>query len=330
LFSLIYSYQDAKMVLKCRFYRRKYPRVDEVVMANVVSVTNVLIHVQLPQYDNIQGIVLLSEVSRRRIRSINNHLRVGTKEPLIVVNVDEEHGNIDLSKRRISSQSEVEACEAEYAKRKTIASILGRVAELLKYESEEQLEALVAKTAWHFDVKHIGGAYQAFSEAVADPSIFDACGLEKRTQEVLVSTVQSRMIRQAVTVRGLFEINCYTYEGIDAIKHALKKGLEWNCEEYPLSINLVKSPLYKITITTLDSTGGVRFINDVLAAVREAIESRSGKFTLVMAPNVDDGGGVDEADKVEEYCDDGAEKQDEDSGYLSPPDDFEVEHEEEN
>ena len=68
----------------------------------------------------------MSEVSRRRIRSINNHLRIGTKEPLIVVNVDEEHGNIDLSKRRISSQSEVEACEAEYAKRKTIASILGK------------------------------------------------------------------------------------------------------------------------------------------------------------------------------------------------------------
>ena len=46
--------------------------------------------------------ILLSELSRRRIRSIQKLIRVGRNEVVVVLRVDKEKGYIDLSKRRVS------------------------------------------------------------------------------------------------------------------------------------------------------------------------------------------------------------------------------------
>lgn len=50
-----------------------------------------------------------------------------------------------------------------------VASILRHVGEILKFETDEELEDLFEKTAWLFDEKYkaTGGAYEAFKHAVA-------------------------------------------------------------------------------------------------------------------------------------------------------------------
>lgn len=45
------------------------------------------------EYDNIEGMILLSELSRRRIRSIQKLIRVGRNEVVVVLRVDREKGS---------------------------------------------------------------------------------------------------------------------------------------------------------------------------------------------------------------------------------------------
>ena len=59
--------------------------------------------------------ILLSELSRRRIRSINKLVRVGRDECAVVVRVDQEKGYIDLSKRRLSDEEKVK-CANKFEK----------------------------------------------------------------------------------------------------------------------------------------------------------------------------------------------------------------------
>jgi hypothetical protein len=54
----------------CRFYEAKYPDIDELVMVNVKQIADMGAYVKLLEYDDIDGMVLLSELSRRRIRSV--------------------------------------------------------------------------------------------------------------------------------------------------------------------------------------------------------------------------------------------------------------------
>src|SRR6266487_1011147 len=53
-------------------------------------------YVKLLEYDNIDGMILLSELSRRRIRSIQKLIRVGKNEVVVVLRVDKEKGEYDL------------------------------------------------------------------------------------------------------------------------------------------------------------------------------------------------------------------------------------------
>ena len=76
------------MVISCRFYEQKYPEIDDVVMVNVRSIADMGAYVHLLEYNNIKGMILLSELSRRRIRSINKLIRVGRTEPVVVIRVD--------------------------------------------------------------------------------------------------------------------------------------------------------------------------------------------------------------------------------------------------
>jgi translation initiation factor 2 alpha subunit (eIF-2alpha) len=47
-------------------------------------------YVTLTEYNNIEGMILLSELSRRRIRSIQKLIRVGRSECVVVLRVDKE------------------------------------------------------------------------------------------------------------------------------------------------------------------------------------------------------------------------------------------------
>ena len=73
------------MALTCRFYEQKFPEMEDVVMVNVRSIADMGAYVHLLEYNNIEGMILLSELSRRRIRSINKLIRVGRTEPVVVI-----------------------------------------------------------------------------------------------------------------------------------------------------------------------------------------------------------------------------------------------------
>lgn len=71
----------------------------------------------------VEGMILLSELSRRRIRSVNKLIRVGRNECVVVIRVDKEKGYIDLSKRRVYSKDLLQ-CEDRFAKAKAVNRLL--------------------------------------------------------------------------------------------------------------------------------------------------------------------------------------------------------------
>ena len=60
----------------CRMYESKFPEVDDVVMVQVKSIAEMGAYVALLEYNGIEGMILLSELSRRRIRSITKLIKV--------------------------------------------------------------------------------------------------------------------------------------------------------------------------------------------------------------------------------------------------------------
>ncbi|NXS50130.1 IF2A factor, partial [Balaeniceps rex] len=244
--------------LSCRFYQHKFPEVEDVVMVNVRSIAEMGAYVSLLEYNNIEGMILLSELSRRRIRSINKLIRIGRNECVVVIRVDKEKGSyIDLSKRRVSPEEAIK-CEDKFTKSKTVYSILRHVAEVLEYTKDEQLESLFQRTAWVFDDKYKRpgyGAYDAFKHAVSDPAILDSLDLTEEERRVLIDNINRRLTPQAVKIRADIEVACYGYEGIDAVKEALRAGLNCSTENMPIKVSFCLNSEVKSKFTMFSVLG---------------------------------------------------------------------------
>lgn len=111
--------------------------------------------------------ILLSELSRRRIRSIQKLIRVGRNEVVVVLRVDKEKGYIDLSKRRVSPEDIVK-CEEKYNKSKLVFSIMRHVAE----KSKVPLEDLYQKIAWPL-ARKFGHAMEAFKLSITNEDVWN-------------------------------------------------------------------------------------------------------------------------------------------------------------
>ena len=92
-----------------RFYERKFPNLEELVMVKVQRIAEMGAYVSLLEYNNMEGMILMSELSKRRFRSVTKLVKVGRLEAVMVLRVDAVKGYIDLSKsrvlRRISSSA---------------------------------------------------------------------------------------------------------------------------------------------------------------------------------------------------------------------------------
>lgn len=83
-----------------RFYEHKFPEKEELVMVKVKRIAEMGAYVSLLEYNGLEGMILMSELSKRRIRSVKKIVRVGRHEVVLVLRVDQEKGYIDLSKKR--------------------------------------------------------------------------------------------------------------------------------------------------------------------------------------------------------------------------------------
>jgi len=236
-------------------------------------------YVKLLEYDNIDGMILLSELSRRRIRSIQKLIRVGRNEVAVVLRVDKEKGYIDLSKRRVSPEDVIK-CEERYNKSKMVHSIMRHVAE----KTSTPIEELYSAIGWPLNKKY-GHAIDAFKLSITNPSVWDEVSFANDVVKTeLQSYIGKRLTPQPTKVRSDVEVTCFGYEGIDAVKEALREAEKENTAENVVKVRLVSPPLYVLTAQTLDKNVGIELLQQAIDRITTKIESSKGECKVKMAP----------------------------------------------
>ncbi|KAF0437822.1 translation initiation factor eIF2 alpha subunit [Gigaspora margarita] len=274
---------------QCRMYEAKYPEVDDLVMVNVRQIAEMGAYVKLMEYDNIEGMILLSELSRRRIRSIQKLIRVGRNEVVVVLRVDKEKGYIDLSKRRVSAE-DVAKAEEKFNKSKAVHSIMRHVAE----KQNLVLEDLYKQIGWPLYKKY-GHAYEAFKLAITEPEkIFEGLEISKEIHDELLNNIKRRLTPQPNKIRTDIEVTCFGYDGIDAIRSALRAGEACETGDMSIKVKLVAPPLYVMITNALDKSLGIEMLEKAISKIQEAIVKSGGNLSVKMRPKA-----VSEADDLE-------------------------------
>lgn len=106
--------------------------------------------------------------------------------------------------------------------------------------------------------------------------------------------ITKRLTPQPTKVRADIEVTCFGYEGIDAVKSALRTAEAKNTAENQVKVRLVSPPLYVLTSTCLDKSLGIKLLEEAIVDVRKSIEGANGNLQVKMEPKA-----VTESDDAE-------------------------------
>lgn len=171
-------------------------------------------------------------------------------------------------------------CEERYNKSKMVHSIMRHVAE----KTNTPIEELYQTIGWPLNKKY-GHAVDAFKLSITNPDVFSEITFPNQVvKDELVSYIGKRLTPQPTKVRADVEVTCFGYEGIDAVKNALRCAEARNTQDTQVKVKLVSPPLYVLTSQTLDKNVGIQVLEEAINDITANIRKAGGNCTVKMAP----------------------------------------------
>ena len=267
--------------IQYRMYEKKYPEVDDLVMCKIIEIFNDGAYVILEEYNNIKGLLLCTEISRKRVNYVTRLIKEGKEEVLRVKTIDKEKGFIDLSKKSVKAE-EVEQFKEKYAKSKAVHVIM----KILSKKCNIPIDKLYKEITWPLYKKY-EHAYDAFKLALNKfEEVFKDIKMTEPVKKELMEILRQRMKPKPVNIKSDFIVRCDEFEGIDAIKFALMEGEKKSTKNIPIKFKIISSPLYECSIETINKKEGLDVMKEALKEVERVILEKKGKFYLQSNPTV--------------------------------------------
>ena len=273
-------------VLASRMYENILPVVDETTMVEITDINDMGLTVELLEYGNLSANVKLTELSRKRIKSIKQHAKIGKVEPMTVIEVNESKGYVDLSKKYITEE-EIEVCSKRYQKSKSIYSIIWYLSENFPQYSIAQLNEMIVWPLYKSSA--FSHPYFAFQAAESDfKKIFP--DLEEKSPEIallLQTIIKQRFVRKPIQLNAVVSLSCLSSEGVNTIKKVLKTLTDKLHEENEIlstentEVKLIKPPLFGITSMTHDESEGTSVLTNIISEIANYAKSLEAAMVVV-------------------------------------------------
>ncbi|KAM0671751.1 subunit alpha of translation initiation factor 2 [Ordospora colligata] len=253
---------------ECRLHSRIYPREGELVIARVSSIDTDGLTLDLLEYGDVQGLVLLGELSKKRVRTIQQVTKVGCIEICLVIKVDEEKGHVDLSMSKVTD-SEKASCKEASARNKLAYYIMAKASRKLEIPVSELYENM----GYEKEVEY-GSLYCFFAKAKDNEGILADDEIGMTIKELIKEQFQASTYK----VRADVDVLCAAKGGVEAIKNAFEDAI---LIDPKLEFNLIKTPTYSITRVSSSKDKAYESVSKACEALMHRIAKEGGTATVV-------------------------------------------------
>lgn len=254
-------------MFECRLRKNKFPKDGEVVIGKITAVGHDTLTMELLEYGNIPGLILVSELSKRRFKSIAQVTKIGSVEVCQVQKVEEDKGFIDLSLKRVS-EKEKQECRESFSRAKLAYQIVAKACK----QSGQTIKEAYETWAYKKEEEH-GSLFSYFAQAKNNLSLLDS----EPNGEYFKKIIEEQFKASSYKVRADVDVTCVT-RGIVGIKEAFQKACD---EDSGLEVVLLKSPTYSVVSVGGDKDEAFRAVNDACATIKESIEAMGGTFAVM-------------------------------------------------
>jgi translation initiation factor 2 alpha subunit (eIF-2alpha) len=277
-------------------YKKKFPLLDDLVIARIDSINEYGIYVKLPEYDNIDGFICYKEVSRKKKKDINKIISIGKEVLLIVIAVDIEKKCIDLSKRLINEE-EIELFTIKSRLHHQLYNLFKYIyMKLNNYDSidlidQEQLYNYMMYTLWeiqeNFDDNQI--ILDILFNKDKNDSILDIIKYDniefnlEQIKKIVDHYIDTKLNVVKPSIIKNIKLLSYKINGLDDIKYALNyKSFELYekiFNDFNIEINYLTNSDYSITLNQKDFNNAD--INFALDIIYNEIKKRTSEKEII-------------------------------------------------
>ena len=260
--------------METRTYETIYPSIGNVTVTLIKEIKEMGAYSFLSEYGNALGMLMMSELSRRKIRSLNKFIKVGKVEIVVIIRVDFFKGSIDLSKRRIA-EGETFCMEKKWTYSRIINSIITQVSKSSFFEMED----LQIRLSWPF-YRHFGHAIIGFKKFSVNFNIMTkTLDLSAKQKDKINQIIKKKIPKNSKKVNSNFEINCFSPGGIYCVKSVIKSAIS-AFKGIKISVKLISGPFYNLSIKGVNKKRGLKILANFFSIVSEKIEIKMGKLKI--------------------------------------------------
>lgn len=258
---------------ECRLHSRKYPREGEIVIARVVSIGADGLTLNLLEYGDVEGLVLLGELSKKRVRNIHQVTKVGNIETCNVLKVDEQKGYIDLSMSKVTENEKAE-CKETSARNKLAYHIMSKAARRVGMSVSELYEKM------GYDKEEEFGSLYYFFARVKDNGDIMA---DDKVGDAVKGLIKEQFQASTYKVRADIDVTCPARGGIDSIKKVFNAALGLDAR---LEFNLIKTPTYSVTRVSGNKDRAYEVVREACDVLVSSIQKEGGAATVISQPKL--------------------------------------------
>jgi translation initiation factor 2 subunit 1 len=258
-----------------RTYEPIYPVSGTISVSIIKEIKEIGAYVSLIEYDFIQGMLMMSELSRRRIRSINKLLKIGKKETVSIIRVDKKKGYIDVSKRQLAD-GETFAMKKKWFYSKLVCSLSCHISRILFINCEDGR----IRWIWGF-FRKFGHAVRGFKNIITK-NLQTLSGLIvfNSEMEVFSKNLKNKILNNKNKIETKFEMNSYSFRGILFIKEIIKIIEKFYWKDL-FSFSCSTAPFYSAVVIGISKRKGLKKFIKILKLMDILVRINKGRIKII-------------------------------------------------
>ena len=258
-----------------RDYEIILPEYGTATIISVKDSNEMGIYVNLLEFDNIEGLLLFSEVSRRRVRSMVKLIKIGKKEIVSILRVDKDKNYIDVSKRQIT-ETEVGHMKKKRSYSKLVNLVSNNFARYLCLNFEENRLRWIWQLGREFF--HVIRAFKLFSKFNTFP--VTSVDLKPKELEIFLEFLKRKIRSNQTKIEIEFEMVVFSSNGVQILKNSIRNIIKKKTL-YKVHCKTLISPRYLLSISGQSKKKMLKLIIIFLKELSKKILSVKGFFQLL-------------------------------------------------
>ena len=254
-------------------YRKPgFPEEGDVLLCTVKKIVLHSVFVTADEYQNIEGIVHISEVSPGRIRNLREFVKEGKKIFCKVLRANAQRRQLDLSLRRVSSSLRKRKSD-EYKQEQKAEKLLEQLATKVGTDL-----ATLYKDFGNKVMEEYGSLNAFFQDIIHDTADFKALKVPPKYEAALVETIKEKIKPPSVKLVRVLEISSRAPNGVEIVKGALRAAEAHALQQkYALSLLYLGAPRYRMNIEGPDYKTVEKIAQDIITVSFQYLKAHGGE-----------------------------------------------------